>query len=268
MGKFDGVLLATDFDDTLYASDCTVSRKNLDAIACFKAQGGFFTVATGRSHRTFFPYLHLAPINAPAVLSNGAQLYDFERDVMVRETCLPTSVGPDLEALCKRRPELSVEAYHGDDVYIWNPNDFTRYHLNRANTAAVECPVGDMPQPWGKAILHQSHDHLLPAQAEILAAWPERYEAIFSNDHMLELTAKGSTKGGMVLELAKLLGVAQKDVYCVGDNQNDIPMLAVSAIPFAPGNCARAVKEWGATLLNSCDESCIAQIVEILDQRY
>ena len=59
-----------------------------------------------------------------------------------------------------------------------------------------------------------------------------------------------------------------RDSYCVGDNQNDIPMLAVSAIPFAPANCAPEVKQWGARILGTCQESCVAQIVDILDHIY
>ena len=85
---------------------------------------------------------------------------------------------------------------------------------------------------------------------------------------MLELTAKGSTKGGMVLELARRLGIRREHIYCVGDNQNDIPMLAVSAIPFAPANCAPEVKDWGATLLPPCEEGAVARLIEILDDRY
>ena len=46
MGKFDGVLLVSDFDDTLYGTDLTVSRENVEAIAYFTAEGGRFTVAT------------------------------------------------------------------------------------------------------------------------------------------------------------------------------------------------------------------------------
>jgi len=45
-------------------------------------------------------------------------------------------------------------------------------------------------------------------------------------------------------------------------------MLAVSAVPFAPSNCAKEVKDWGATLVGSCDEHCVAQIIHILETRY
>ena len=55
MGKFDGVLLVSDFDDTLYAPDVAVPERNVSAIRYFTGEGGRFTVATGRAHRTFAP---------------------------------------------------------------------------------------------------------------------------------------------------------------------------------------------------------------------
>ena len=82
------------------------------------------------------------------------------------------------------------------------------------------------------------------------------------------MTRKGSSKGGGVARVARMLGVAPDRIYCVGDNQNDIPMLALSAIPFAPANCAQEVKDWGARVLCHCDDGVIGDIVEILDKLY
>ena len=55
MGKFDGVLFFSDYDDTLYNSRRTVSPENHAAIRYFMEEGGRFSVATGRAHRTFTP---------------------------------------------------------------------------------------------------------------------------------------------------------------------------------------------------------------------
>lgn len=268
MGKFDGVLIASDFDDTYYSAAGVVAPANLEALAYFQAQGGRFTIATGRARKTFAPFRELVPLNAPVVLANGAQIYDFDREELLEEFSMPLSAAPDMETLFARRAELSLEVYHGEEVYIFNPNRWTRYHIQRARVFPTECPISEMPQPWSKAIIQHENEFLLPAQADILKTWPDRYEAIFSNPHMLELTAKGCTKGGTVLSLAKRLGIARENVYCVGDNQNDLPMLAVSAIPFAPANCAQEVRDSGAYILPACEDGTIAGLIEVLDKRY
>ena len=187
---------------------------------------------------------------------------------MVRETFLPRRAARDLQEVARRFPEIGFEAYHQDEIYAYQPNEVTFHHLRRAQAAYTERPILEMPLPWTKAILQQRNPLLRSVQRYILERWAEHYEAIFSNAVLLELTAKGSTKGGMVRCLARLLGIEERNIYCVGDNQNDIPMLAVSAIPFAPSNCAQEVRDWGARILSSCDESCVAQIVAILDKRY
>ena len=64
MGKFDGVLLLSDFDNTLvYTEDALLSggrlpplnSANREAIHYFMAEGGIFSVATGRALPSFAP---------------------------------------------------------------------------------------------------------------------------------------------------------------------------------------------------------------------
>lgn len=270
MGKFDGVLLVSDYDDTLYCSDYSVSEENRAAILHFIEKGGYFSIATGRAHTTFAPQIcrERLSINAPVVLSNGSAVFDFESDCMLFQTFLPSESAHHLIMLAEAFPALGFEAYHGEDVYVHNGNSVTWAHLKRAGVGCVQCPIAEMPLPWTKVIFQQEHELLLQVQAHIQEYWKDQYEAIFSNRRMLELTARGSTKGDAVLFVAGHLGVERSHIYCVGDNQNDIPMLAVSAVPFAPSNCAREVRDWGATIVSSCDEHCVAQIIGLLEKRY
>ena len=268
MGKFDGLLLASDFDDTLYDLSLHIPERNLEAIRYFTGQGGRFTVATGRAHRTFAPFASLIPMNAPAVLSNGAAIYDFRADRMLEQSLLPPSAPRDIKALMERFPSLALEVYHGEDIYVFHPNQITLAHLKKVGCGFTECPIADMPTPWVKAMFHQEREVLLPVQAALLERFGERYEAIFSNPRYLEITRKGSTKGGMVKRVARMLDIAPEHIYCVGDNQNDIPMLALSAIPFAPSNCSREVRDWGARVLCHCDDGVVGDIVDILDTLY
>ena len=96
LGKFNGVLLVSDFDDTLYGEDMRITGENVEALTYFTREGGTFTVATGRAHRTFAPYVHLAPVNAPVVLSHGSAIYDFQKAEFLVQTYLSPSAPQDL----------------------------------------------------------------------------------------------------------------------------------------------------------------------------
>ena len=225
-------------------------------------------MATGRAHRTFAPYVHLAPVNAPVVLSNGSAIYDFQKDEFLVQTYLSPSAPQDLDGVMEAFRQLGMEAYLGEDIYVFRPNWITDLHMKKVGTDYTVCPIREMPTPWTKAILQQDHGVLKEVQSWLLDRFPRRYEAIFSNHVYLEITDHGCNKGGMVARLAQMLGIARENIYCVGDNQNDIPMMALSAVPFAPANCAQEVKDWGAHILCHCDDGVIGDIMEILEQRY
>ena len=270
MGRFDGVLFFADYDDTLYNSAHTVAPEDLEAIRYFMDNGGHFSIATGRAHRTFTPQIEKEGLlfNAPVVLGNGAAIYDYAADRYLLDSRLPPNAPAMLERLCGRFPALGFEAYHGEDIYVHNPNRVTREHLAKVGGTQIPASIPDMPTPWSKAILQQDQLYLEEVQAHLLSLWGDQCEAIFSNRYLLEVTAKGCTKGAMVGKVADLLYIDRKDLYCMGDNQNDLSMLALSAIPFAPANCAQPVRDWGARILGHCDDHAVAQAIQILDSIY
>lgn len=270
MGKFDGVLFFSDYDDTLYNSAHTVSPENRAAIRYFIENGGRFSIATGRAHRTFTPQIAAEDLllNAPVVLSNGAAIYDYASDRYLLHATLNQSAPERFAQLCAGFPALAFEAYHNDDIYVYNPNRVTTDHLRKVGGRQISCGISDMPTPWTKVILEQDKPYLEEVQAHLLRLWGGDYEAIFSNDYLLEVTAKGCHKGATVAKVADLLYISRENLYCMGDNENDIPMLALSAIPFAPSNCAPPVREWGARILGSCDQHAVAEAIGILDSIY
>lgn len=271
MGKFDGVLLVSDYDDTLYSRQLAVSEENRSAILRFIAQGGRFTVATGRARTTFQPQIdrERLTLNAPVILSNGSSIYDFSADEPVYQSFLPDAAAEHMAQVCAVFPDLGFESYCHEDIYVRNPNTVTWEHLRRVGVPYTLCDsIADMPLPWTKLILEQDHGRLAQAQEMFLSCWGELYEAIFSNTYLLEITAKGNTKGSLVKLLAGRLGIAPENIYCIGDNQNDISMLEASAIAFAPANCAPEVRAAGACIVNDCDHSAVAHVIQILEGRY
>ena len=70
-----------------------------------------------------------------------------------------------------------MESYHGEDIYVWNPNPITDAHMKKVGTDYAICPVEEMPLPWTKAILQQEHPLLRQVQERMLTDWGDRYEA-------------------------------------------------------------------------------------------
>lgn len=264
MGIFDGLLLVSDFDGTLSIEGGIVPPRNLEALGRFTRGGGLFTVATGRVHNTFAAHAASLPLNAPAILGNGSILYDFSTDTYLRRYLLAPTAPDDLAALAAVFPTVGMELYHGDDIYAFRPNDAVRSHTRLVHMTYTECTLDSAPLPWAKALLEDDREVLLRAAEWMKSHCGDRYEIVFSSGHLLEVIPKGCTKGSMTRTLAGLLSVAPENVYCIGDNQNDIPLLEVSAVPYAPSDCTDEVRAFGAKLLCPCREGAVADLIDLL----
>lgn len=280
MGKFTGVLLASDFDNTLlYTEDALrtgapvppLPERNREALESFMAQGGRFAIATGRALAAFLRHAEDVPMNAPGVVCNGAAIYDFARGEYLENAMLDASARERGQAVLDRFPDVAVEAYHIDNViHVVRPNAISRQHEHMTHVALTEAPsLLDVPLPLGKLLFEAEHETLEQVLAFLRdRGWAEDYELIFSVSHLLEMTTRGANKGGMVRRLADRLGISMDHVYCAGDEANDLSMLSAAAEGFAPANASAAVRESGATLVCHARDGAIANVIEILDRKY
>ena len=280
MGKFDGVLLASDFDNTLlYTEDSLrtgaplppLPERNREALKYFMAQGGRFTIATGRALPAFLRHAGDVPMNAPGVVCNGAAIYDFEKGEYLDAALLDDQARQRGQAVLDRFPSVAVEAYHIDNViHVVRPNAISRQHEHMTHVSLTEAPsLPEVPLPLGKLLFEADHETLEGVLAFLTEqGWAEDYELIFSVSHLLEMTIQGASKGGMVRRLAARLGISMEHVYCAGDEANDLSMLHAAAEGFAPANASAAVRESGATVVCDAREGAIADVIAILDRKY
>ena len=280
MGRFDGVLLTSDFDNTLiYTEDALrtggavppLSEENRAALEYFMAEGGKFAIATGRALAAFMKYADQVPMNAPAVVCNGAALYDFSAEEYLETAMMEGEVRERGQAVLDAFPQVAVEAYHVDNViHAVHPNEITRHHEHLTKVAVVEEEsLLNVPLPLGK-LLFEADRSVLEEVSAFLAeqGWAEDYELIFSGQSLMEMTEKGANKGGMVRRLAEHLSISMEHLYCVGDEANDTPMLTLAAQGFAPANCVPAVRNCGATIVSDARSSALADVVEHLKEKY
>lgn len=269
LGIFDGVLLACDYDGTLCGVGSTVLPRDLAAIRRFQREGGKFLVATGRGFSTFVQQAKQLPLNYPTLISNGATFCEMDSGRILFQHDLPDRAAEDMQVMAQEFPGVAMEAYHGEEVYCYRPNRYTHWHMELVKSTYTESPLEDMPTPWLKVLLEGEREELAQLRDAVLERWSDFYECIFSNENLLELTGKNVHKGAGVLEAAQMLGVAPEHIYCVGDNDNDMPMLRAAKIGFAPAGSVAAGRNYpGVRVVRGCDDGCVESVIEILQEIY
>lgn len=279
MGKFDGMLLVSDFDNTLLYTekalregcDCPeMSPRNVEKIQYWMSEGGTFAVATGRAMTAYRRYDTMVPTNAPAVVDNGAAIYDYEKGEYLVSSTLSGEVLDHISAVLERYPTVALEMYHENDLLqVMNP---TAWNVQHAKLTGLQYQVvtdvkrSTIPLPLSKVLFvadKETLDGIRHFAAE--AGWAEQYELIFSSDHLLEMTARGANKGQMVLRLKEMLGC--HTLICAGDHMNDMPMLRVADRAFCPANSVPEVLAGGFEVVCHCLDGAVGEIIEKLDER-
>lgn len=281
MGKFDGLLLVSDFDNTLVYTEealrlCVdmppVSDVNRAAVEHFMAEGGIFSIATGRAKPAFETVVDGIPMNGPTVLFNGAAIYDFRQRRYLVTAFLPDTVREHITQVVTALPEVAAELYHDDNtIHALNANDVTRRHMHVTHSPSIEVDsIEQVPSPISKTLFSTEEEHLDALLAYLKAQpWYDDYEVVPSAVTLVELTAKGANKGGMVQRMTALLGIQQENVICVGDHANDISMLTWAGEGYAPANAIPLVLDTpGVHRLPDCRDDAIAALIDSLDKRY
>ena len=92
------------------------------------------------------------------------------------------------------------------------------------------------------------------AGADVTSSWYDN----------LEIIPGGVNKGSAVAELAASLGIPMDAVMAIGDQDNDIPMIAGAGIGVAVGNASPAVRAAADRVVGTNDRGGVAQAIEAL----
>lgn len=268
MGKFDGMLLCTDLDDTLLTTDKRVSEKNLQAIEYFKSEGGSFTFVTGRVPAGARLILDYVRPNAPVVCYNGAAIYDFASEKFLWKLSLPDEAADVVEFMKKGFPACGIEICSEDRIYFARHNRLTREHRRLENFPDNFIDYRRIEQEWIKVIFMVEEDEIPAVKNALLSSeWAERFDFIRSSPWYYELLPKGSSKGGGMLRLAELCGILPENTIGMGDNDNDLSLVSMAGTGVAVENAVEEVKRAAAHIAPDNNSDAVYETVRWLEQK-
>lgn len=272
MAKFSDILLTVDFDRTLTAPDSTIPKRNLEAIEYFMAEGGAFTVNTGRSVPMYSSLMDQVPVNAPLLLYNGSAAYDRQKGAL--SFCTPIDLDWH-EAVARLRqllPDLTVEFQGTKHHYIFEENEMWKQFCIHNDCPWGYASLDDDLGPFLKfsvygtfrdvtvADLYQGSEAeraRMDAVEEIIAAeFGDKVSIFRAATRIIDIHAAGVSKGKSARRLQQELG--RKILVCAGDARNDLSMLRDADYSYIPADATIS----GFETVCACAEGAVADIIE------
>lgn len=267
---FKDILLVVDYDRTLTGRDSVVPPENLQAIEYFMANGGAFTLNTGRSTTTMKSLLHTIPVNAPFLLYNGSAAW--ENGTLSQIQTIDVPLWDMVAAVRQTFPEMNTEIQGVDNHYLVDVRPEFSALYDKMGWGWAKAAYGADYGPFLKlAVYGEIHRTALSDLYEITPAeekrftqlerffldnWGDKIEVFRAAPRILDIQAKGVSKGNAALALKDRLG--KKILVAVGDAENDISMLNAADYAFCP--CDAVVADRFPNV-RDCGNAAIADVI-------
>ncbi len=268
-------LIAVDIDGTLLNSQFRVSEKDLQALRRANQQGIEVILVTGRRHAFALPIAQQLGFDLWLISSNGAvtrslQGEAFHRDLLPAATCLELCAAMqefrgnmvvtfDKESkgalVLERMDELTSSIRH----WLEKNMQYIEFVVPIENALVADpvqamfCgPIARMQAAVGALESAQIKDQITVVRTEYSAR----------DLCIVDVLNRDCSKGHALKRWADYRGIPREQVMAIGDNFNDLEMLAFAGQPFIMSNACEELKSRGWPVTCSNDENGVAAAVE------
>ncbi len=267
MGKFDGMLICTDLDGTLFKKDKTISCENVEAIEYFKHEGGYFTFITGRMPFTVSCVLDTIKPNAPFGCVNGAGLYDGDIGEYVWMAVMPDNVNELIKLIDENFDDVGIQVNTYYKTYFCKENQTMERFRKVTKLENLVCHYNDVKEPIGKILFGSEKEEEIQSIERILKSHPlaDQFDFIRSEKTLFEILPPGIGKGTAITKLCNHLNIDAEKVIAIGDYNNDISMFKAAGIGIAVSNACKDALEAADYITVSNEEHAISKVIYDLE---
>jgi 5-amino-6-(5-phospho-D-ribitylamino)uracil phosphatase len=275
-------LIALDIDGTLVDLRDQITPRVRTAISHLRDQQVQIMLATGRRYSRTWPIAARLELTTPVVTASGALIKQHpEHRTLFRAEFTRSFL---IELL-----QFFVENGHDAVLYTDSYGQGYDFHLAqresrcpeldeflRLNQDSIHCDPHMMSRPpdqvFAGFVMGQQQPMLALATA-LEQHWPgEMYLHVIRSPryrgYMCEIAPVGVSKWSGVQFVARQLGIADAQIAAVGDDVNDLPMIAGAGLGIAMGNAPANVQSAAKWITSSIDDDGLGMALErIIDER-
>jgi Cof subfamily protein (haloacid dehalogenase superfamily) len=268
-------LLAADIDGTVLNPQFQISEADLAALRRAHAEGVEIILVTGRRHTFALPIAQQLGFDLWLISSNGAVTRSLSGETFHRDM-LPAGVCRELCGSMREFRGNTVLTFDTDAkgaIVLEHMRDLTgsiqRWLEKNLQYIDFVIPVedsltADPVQAMFCGSIARMHQALAALAASPVAGKTTvlRTEYPVRDLSIVDVLNQGCSKGHALKRWADFRGIPREQVMAIGDNYNDIEMLAFAGVPFIMGNASEELRGrgWAVTLSN--EENGVAAAVE------
>jgi hypothetical protein len=278
MSRFQ--LLALDIDGTLVNSQHELTEATRAALLRARSAGIEIVLATGRRYSRVLPLVEPLELNVPLITASGALIKQAcDHQTLFRAQFVPGVLERCLQLIAAEGFEAVIYADtfgEGFDFFCATldtarPELREFFSKNQGFERVVPRLIDEPPQGVFAGFAMGSREEMRALQATLERELPgQLYVHVLRSPryagYMCEIAPHGVSKWTGIRHLAEQWGIAAEGICAVGDDVNDIPMIAAAGLGVAMGNALDEVKAASDRIAPHHDDDGLVQVVEWLLQ--
>lgn len=261
-------LVVSDIDGTLNNKLRQLPKRNFEAINRFVLEcNGHFTLASGRNVQSMRKHFEKLPISGtPAVVLNGAGVYDYANEKMVHFTPINQDAVDLVFDIYKRFPMLEVEILTDTMIYTLNAKVFAPIMVMADKLHCKHCKkIEEVPREnWGKVIFLGMPSLISAVKKYALKLENTKANFMSSSISSFEMLNEGVHKGTALMKIAEMYNIKHENTAAIGDYFNDYDMLKTVGLPACCGQAPKAMHDIAKFHACHCNKGAVADLLEYI----
>jgi Cof subfamily protein (haloacid dehalogenase superfamily) len=257
-------LVATDLDGTLLRPDGTVSQRTVDAVQAAQQAGLHVVPVTGRPPRVTWDVAKRAGLGPLGVCSNGALVVDVQAMQVLEIETVAAEVASRLVSMLRQRLPGVVFAVEDMEAFTHEAGFMDPEWYWDEETEQVDDIIEAVSPMCIKLIVRRPGWSAGTLLVELRREVAEKGQVTSSGLDWVEIGAPGISKAYALERICARLGIGVGEVLAIGDNHNDLTVLAWAGRAAAPANAIPEVLATVKQVVPSNQDDGVAQLLEDL----
>lgn len=247
-------ILGLDLDGTLLNDQKEICKENKEILQKVNRKQTQIVLCSGRSPdgmQRELEALNLKEEGQYGIALNGGVIFETGTGRIIKKYNMQREAARALIDLGRSLKDIvNIQLYTGDRVYVERWNETTDFYQKA--TGSHPQLVEDLGRYIDETIKivffrHGEIDYSLnkinALKKQVEPSVPAGTQCVISAPYLVEFFDRKTDKGSGMRQLAQYLGVEPEQILCIGDQENDLPMLRYAGIGAAMANGAAEVKQ-------------------------